>query len=174
MDDFLAKPYRQGQLAAILGHWLGEDDKRMANHDGGGATAAATPVAEGAGVPASLPVLDPAVLRKMAAQYSHDSGFVGRIIGIFQTEAANRLAQLETARARDDRELLTRAVHSLKSSGASLGAARLAALCRELEEAARNGERPASLAERAAALPQEVAAVQAALATLREDGWPIF
>ena len=144
MDDFLAKPYRQGQLAAIMSRWLGEDE-----------------------VSSALPVLEPAVLRKMAALYPHDPAFAGRIVGIFQAEAEKRLGQIETALAQDDRDLLVRALHSLKSSSASLGAARLAAICRTLEEAARNGSRPADLAPRAASLPDEVAAVRAAQETLR-------
>ena len=59
--------------------------------------------------------------------------------------------------------------HTLKSRWLNLGARRLAELCADLEERARD-EAAAELAPGAAAITEEFGRVQAALARLREPG----
>ena len=49
------------------------------------------------------------------------------------------LAELRTARVEGNADRFRRAAHSLKSSSATLGAARLSECCRRIEEATRTG-----------------------------------
>jgi HPt (histidine-containing phosphotransfer) domain-containing protein len=55
-------------------------------------------------------------------------------------EGSNTLVvEMRSAAASSDVPLLGRAAHTLKSNAASFGAARLAALCRDLEASAKEG-----------------------------------
>ena len=59
-----------------------------------------------------------------------------KIIELYLTDAASRLAELGRAVAAADGQALTETAHSLKGSSANLGATGLAELCHELEERA--------------------------------------
>jgi HPt (histidine-containing phosphotransfer) domain-containing protein len=61
-------------------------------------------------------------------------GLVERLIAAALDNAAKRVASAREALAAGDLEALGRAAHSLKSSAANLGAARLVELAREIEE----------------------------------------
>ena len=63
---------------------------------------------------------------------------------------------------------LGRAAHSLKSNAMSVGAVRLADLCRNLESDARSGP-VASPAERVAAIRDELVGVRAAVQDVRDE-----
>jgi HPt (histidine-containing phosphotransfer) domain-containing protein len=56
------------------------------------------------------------------------------VVGSFLTELPRRLKRLREALARGDREEVVFVAHSLKGSSGQLGALRLAAVSRELEE----------------------------------------
>ena len=63
-----------------------------------------------------------------------------RIIDLFESSASALLAELEQGLESGDLEVVTRAAHTLKSSGANLGATALAAQARLIEQAGRDGD----------------------------------
>ena len=105
--------------------------------------------------------LAPTALDGLLELAGGDEEFVGELIDGYMSESAGLLSSL---RAGDEQELM-RAAHTLKSTSASFGANGLAAICSQLEQAARRGERPADLVT---AAEREYAAVEAALLSERK------
>jgi HPt (histidine-containing phosphotransfer) domain-containing protein len=112
-----------------------------------------------------LPLLDTAALGELRASVGDDDAFVRELAAAYLAEGPNDLAALAAAAAAGDAAGTVRPAHTLKSSSAALGAARLAALCRQVEYAGREGR---------VATADEVEAVKstwdATLAALREAG----
>jgi two-component system, sensor histidine kinase and response regulator len=79
------------------------------------------------------------------------SGLVTKIVTMFVELGPGRLQRARDALASGSAHDLEHVCHSLKSSAAQVGAARLSSVCAELEELARRGEldRAASLVEEA-------------------------
>lgn len=110
--------------------------------------------------------VDPAALDRLLEMSGGDPDFVDELI---QTYLEDAVAQLEAMRAAADAmsaEALIRPAHSLKGNSASVGAERLAELCRQLEANARSGT-VAHAAEQVAATATEFDRVRAELAALR-------
>lgn len=132
MDDFLAKPYKQNQLQALLEQWLERAGRGSVRNDG-------EPGAAGAGD--GQPMLDRGVLAQLEAQMGDDGPeLIREIVGIYLQNTPQLLEAMETALARDNPEDLTRAAHTLKSGSASLGALRLSEICKRIELAAKDAE----------------------------------
>ena len=115
MDDFLSKPFSQQQLAALLKRWLAlhvlpESDRR-----------------EGA----RLPLIDPAVLRNIAALAR--PGLLDSMIELYMQHSPPLITAIELAAASAEPEALQVALHTFKSSTANLGGLRLATLTKECE-----------------------------------------
>lgn len=112
--------------------------------------------------------LDPGALAHLLEITGGDEAFVDELVDTFFDDAATQLDSLRAAAATQgtDPEVLVRPAHSLKSSAASVGAARLAELCRELEAAARSGT-VSDAAGRVAAIELEFAAAREALLAAR-------
>src|SRR5512141_2462738 len=112
-----------------------------------------------------LPLLDPAALAELRESVGGDDAFVRELAAAYLTEGPHNLAALVAAAAAGDAAGTVRPAHTLKSSSAALGAARLAALCRQVEYAGREGR---------VASADEVETVRstwdATLAALREAG----
>jgi len=142
-DDYLAKPVRQGQLAAAL-----ERQRRRL----GPAAAAMPPAAPPAAViaaPAAARaaddsasgVLDAAVIDRIVDMERRGAPrLLARLIDTYLDSAARLVDAAEQALANGDAPALRHAVHTLKSSSANLGASRFSAHCAELETLAGNGE----------------------------------
>jgi HPt (histidine-containing phosphotransfer) domain-containing protein len=80
------------------------------------------------------------VLKDLAAlQEEGDPDIVEEVGGIFLSHAPAKIEAIAESASKRDLQALERAAHSLKSSSAYLGAMRLSAMCRELEEQARSG-----------------------------------
>jgi hypothetical protein len=75
--------------------------------------------------------LDPAALESVLAMAGGDRSFVLEVIDEYLEDSARQLAALNEADGEDRR----RAAHTLKSTSASVGAARLAELCGQIERA---------------------------------------
>jgi HPt (histidine-containing phosphotransfer) domain-containing protein len=86
-----------------------------------------------------LPLLDPAALAELRESVGGDDDFVRELAAAYLAEGPNDLAALAAAAAAGDAAGTVRPAHTLKSSSAALGAARLAALCRQIEYAGREG-----------------------------------
>ncbi len=121
MDDFLSKPFTQGQLATLLRRWL---------------ALRALPESEGRDL-SRLPLIDAGVLRNIAALAR--PALLNSMIDLYLQHSPSLLAAIETAAANMQPDALFQAVHTLKSSTANLGGARLAMVAKECETLVRTG-----------------------------------
>ena len=96
---------------------------------------------------------------------------LGKIIGLYLESSAGLLQQARDAVASADPEALRQAAHGLKSSSANLGATRVAALCRELEQRGRE-RRLEDAAELLRALETHYLRAREALTGQLEKGLP--
>ena len=165
MDDYLGKPFRQAELAELLGRWLPQ-------------VAAAEPAPEATVDPAAFggppnprsgaAALDQTALAGLRALEANGAtGLLARAIDKFAGYGVELVEQMAAAVAAGDATGLARAAHSLKSSSANLGAKELAGHCRELEALASAGAMPADAEHRLAALRRAHQAATQALADER-------
>jgi HPt (histidine-containing phosphotransfer) domain-containing protein len=80
-------------------------------------------------------VLDPEALAALSELLGDDPAALAELVDAFVEEAPVRLAELRS----DDVALAGRAAHTLKSNALAFGGVELAAVCRQLEAAARDG-----------------------------------
>lgn len=85
-----------------------------------------------------LPVMDPSALERL--NRIGGQHFLVEMVELFLEHAPQRLATANEALAGGDLKTVYRAAHSLKSTAANVGAARLQALAAELEECAAAGD----------------------------------
>jgi PAS domain S-box-containing protein len=127
MDDYLAKPIAIEALRQKLAYWL--------NEPGAGAQEQADKTSE------RMAVIDQKTIGKLCKlQQLGEPDIVAELIGIYLNDAPVLLKRAREALAGNDESTLRRAAHSLKSTSANLGAIRLSALCKELEEMARRAD----------------------------------
>jgi len=106
------------------------------------------------------PILDATVLADLRESTGGDDDFVRELVEAYVSEAVGYLEAMSVAAAGGDAQAIVRPAHTLKSSSATLGAMRLSAISRGIEEAGR--------ADRTADLAGEVEQAQATWeATLR-------
>src|SRR5262245_36288529 len=111
-----------------------------------------------------LPVIDQSVLDELRDSVGGDQAFIADLASTYLAEGDGHLQQVTEALASGDIAGMVRPAHTLKSSSAALGAARLAAISREIEHAAREGRTEgldASVADARAAWTETVAAMRA-------------
>lgn len=84
-------------------------------------------------------VVDDAVLEELRASVGGDRSFVVELIEAYLTDGAAHVEAMATAVDDADADALVRPAHTLKSSSATLGAARIASTARELEMIGRSG-----------------------------------
>jgi CheY-like chemotaxis protein len=158
MDDFLPKPFTQVQLKAVLGRWAPvvqapQHDRALlaagdiAQPTGAAATAAAataaaatTTAAPASAAPASaapsaaakaIAVIDKKVLGYIACLGR--PALLGSLIDLYLEHSLPLIETIEAAIQGREPEGLAEALHTLKSSSANLGGARLNALLKECE-----------------------------------------
>jgi HPt (histidine-containing phosphotransfer) domain-containing protein len=100
------------------------------------------------------PILDAAVLAELRESTGGDDDFVRELVEAYVAEATGYLDAMAGAASAGDAEAIIRPAHTLKSSSATLGAMRLSAISRGIEEAGRAG--------RTEGLTADVARAQAA------------
>ncbi len=151
MNDYTSKPFDPSQLLALIRRCIEdassppvENVEEASVKDGG----------------LSAPGIDPAVVSQMKTSLPD---VWKSIVGIFLETAPEALQSLRQAYEGGDGPALQMAAHSLKSSSANMGAARLAFLLDLIESAAREG-RLDSVAAMLADTMAEYDAVAAALA----------
>ena len=84
------------------------------------------------------PVLDEAALQRLRdLDPDGRNHLLERVLRAFETSVLRLGAQLVEAREKNDMQAIRHAVHTLKSSSASIGALRLSRLCAEIEAAVR-------------------------------------
>ena len=112
------------------------------------------------------PALDPALVARLVRIGGRD--LLVQLIDTFTADAPGRRAALTTALAERDLRALASAAHSIVAGAGQLGATRLSAEARELEEAALRGD-AADAAARLPPLLDRFTTVLAALAAAREE-----
>jgi two-component system sensor histidine kinase/response regulator len=122
MDDFLSKPFTQQQLAAVLKRWLG--------------ARANLAQAERSDL-SKAPLVDVGVLRNIAALAR--PALLNSLIDLYLEHSPGLLAAVEAAAANLEPSAFAEALHSLRSSTANLGGARLVAAAKECEALLRGG-----------------------------------
>ena len=85
------------------------------------------------------PVLDEAAVAELSESVGGDGDFVADLVRTYLSEGEAHLEQMTAAAAAGDAEAIVRPAHTLKSSSASVGAARLARMARDIELAGREG-----------------------------------
>ncbi len=139
MDDYLTKPVTLMQLREVLVSWLIQDHAHVGSQgttDDPGSTSVKCDTAE---LEFGGVLLDQKALDNIrAVQQEGAPNILEKIIKIYFENSPKLLQALHDAVAEDNAaDTIGRAAHSLKSSSANLGATRLAALCGDLEEMAR-------------------------------------
>jgi PAS domain S-box-containing protein len=142
MNDYVAKPIRAEELVAAL-----KRAKPLRNGDGRLA-------------------LDAAALGSLRDLGGDD--FLREVIDAFLADAPDLIATLRRSLADQSTGELRRAAHTLKSNGATLGAAEFAELCRTLEQRAKDGELDGA-SELVDRIEQEYGPLQEALTALRSE-----
>jgi HPt (histidine-containing phosphotransfer) domain-containing protein len=85
------------------------------------------------------PLLDDAVLAELRTATGGDDEFILELVETYVTEGGANVEGMIAAAAAGDPAAIVRPAHTLKSSSASLGAMRLSATARAIEEAGRAG-----------------------------------
>ncbi|HEU4458211.1 MAG TPA: response regulator [Methylibium sp.] len=154
-DDYLAKPFRQNELHAMLTQKLpGTTDSPAAE-----APQTAQPVRAAASLDAQ------ALQRLRQLDPSGSNRLLDRVADAFETSTARLLPQLDAALAADDLDGVKHVAHTLKSSSASIGALKLSALCADIEGMIR-GRETAGLDARVAEMRREILTVGGSLREL--------
>ena len=127
MDDFVAKPVREEELAAAVSRWTRTDapiggNRRQARAESGHPA-----------LPDGGDVLDPSVVSGLRVL---DARVVAQLVETFSGRTVALVDELRGGIETADCALVSRTCHTLRGTSATLGASRLAALCGELEVAA--------------------------------------
>ncbi len=142
MDDYLAKPFTQQQLRDTLSRWIKlKTDERIAMSE---KTIVPPP-------PAPSETFEPSddhegVLNQSALDQIRVLRSPGRpdplvkVLKLYLTSSADLMEKLRSAVGNKDADGIRRAAHALKSSSGNVGAARLSAVCKELERIGREGQ----------------------------------
>ncbi|MGH8611572.1 MAG: response regulator, partial [Gammaproteobacteria bacterium] len=185
MDDYIAKPFTQKEIAASLSRWLPDKSEQVRRSE---IEQPDKPALEETVVwkPAVVRLdqqscqanekqakknrridgateLDLAALERIAAlQREGTPDIVIKVLGMYLENSPKLVNDIEQAAQRQDAQALHLAAHTLKSSSATLGATALAELCKQLEALGRQGGQQQA-GGRVAELRQEYDAVRKAL-----------
>ncbi|WP_447977085.1 response regulator [Candidatus Nitrospira bockiana] len=149
MDDYLSKPFTQGELRAILSRWVAIGRTSTPSPVPGAEIAADAPAAaaepmetrnEGGDDPSRPPTLDRNAWESIRAlQRPGQPDLLAKVITKYLASSQELLETMRAAVGSGDAPGVHRSAHTLKSSSATLGALRLAGLCKEGEQMGRAG-----------------------------------
>ena len=136
MTDFVAKPYRPDTLAEAIERCLGSRGASTASRE-----QAVTPALRVVTDGSNLPAFDAeAFQRTLPGGADPHSPLPRRVMTLFVRDTERLLRQLDKALAESDVATARRVVHSLKSSGAVVGAKQFADVAKRMEGFARDGD----------------------------------
>jgi PAS domain S-box-containing protein len=130
MNDYITKPIKLRELSVALKRWL--------------ENAASGTEAEDAPASGGCALLDRDVIasiRQLAA--TAGSNFLDELIGIYVSTTPPRIELMMQAAVVDDRAVIRKEAHGLRSASGHLGLVRMEALCQEIEECAEGAEKKA-------------------------------
>src|SRR5581483_6240586 len=88
----------------------------------------------------ALPVVDDAVIAPLyETDLRGDAAFLTEVVQAFRDDTPPRIATIREANAERSVDALVHAAHALKGSSGNFGAARMQALCVEIEQRGRAG-----------------------------------
>jgi CheY-like chemotaxis protein len=129
MDDFLSKPFREAELAAVLDRHLGPT------------TQPAAPLAAPQDEAPPAPAIDPAAINRLRAmQRPGRASLLHKIVALYLEHSQSLLAEVQRAIEAEDAQAVAFAAHSLKSESANVGAVGLAQTLQGLEHAGKRGD----------------------------------
>ncbi|MFW2367015.1 MAG: response regulator [Desulforhopalus sp.] len=146
MDDYLSKPFKQGDILKVLEAWSEREFAGLLKKDSGDTKNTIETNAtsysierditseEAENSPLDLNVLD--ALRDLQIDGAPD--ILTRVVDAFLVSSDPIITQLRVAAESDDREVLQNNAHSLKSSSANVGAMKLSGISKELELGCKN------------------------------------
>jgi CheY-like chemotaxis protein len=148
MDDYISKPLRPDELDAVLERWLGgaptPPPQAAAGNGGGGG---------GGGE-----LIDAGRVERFRADYPE---IADRLVALFADTTPPLIEQLSNAVHAGEDDSVRKLAHKLKGSCQNVGATRMAALCRQLEDP---GARGVPLVDQLAAVyPATLAEIRAIL-----------
>jgi two-component system sensor histidine kinase/response regulator len=138
MDDYLSKPFTQGQLQVMLERWVPKKNPGQRGDVSTGGPASDAHSTNG-GVSAGNALDMKAIDKLRALQRPGRTSVVRKVISLYLDSTPALIGQLSQAERRGDANALQEAAHSLKSSSANLGAFRLAQYFRELDQIGKSG-----------------------------------
>jgi CheY-like chemotaxis protein/HPt (histidine-containing phosphotransfer) domain-containing protein len=126
MDGFVSKPFRETDLEEVLMKWLQSSSPAPTDARSSGAT----------GGPGAI---DRAALEALRRASREGEAFVARVVRTWLRDAPQRIEEAYESLASGDLETAHRAIHSMKSASAMVGAKRLSESCRAMEPMVREG-----------------------------------
>ena len=152
MDDYLSKPIRTAELVKVLERIQNRVAGAQGNSlDSNTKQPVAQPITAGA-IPSDARLIDTQILDLEQLEdlryltpppdptnpsIEDEADPVGGLIRLFQRKALERMALMDSMRARGEWGPLAETSHSLRGASASMGFPRVAILCKDLEFAAR-------------------------------------
>ena len=132
MDDYLSKPLEPVHLNAVLEYWIGVPEPEPAP-----AAREPEPTIRNGGPT----VIDTGELDDLRRHTGSARGpdLIVDLVGLFLRHAPERVEAVERAVAAHDAEALREAARALRGSSRTLGAARMAEICAELEQIGTSG-----------------------------------
>ena len=163
MDAYLTKPVRKAELGEALAHATAS-----ASPPGGSGQ---PPIEPSTGLAAEEPPVDVDTLDRLTAELG-ERDIVSQIIQLYLAKTPGTIDDLVAASARRDTDKVRQAAHQIRSSSATIGATRLAALLQRIEDRARANTGDAGLDELAGQLRAEYPPTARALRELVLDDPP--
>jgi two-component system, sensor histidine kinase and response regulator len=127
MDDYLSKPFKREELARVLARHVAQD--------GRGKLAPESTPSDGE----SPSVIDRRVLADIR-NLAQGNGLLNKVLITYLESSASLIDEFKSSLDRGETETIHRAVHTLKSSSANVGAIALSELCRDVESDVRQGK----------------------------------
>jgi two-component system sensor histidine kinase/response regulator len=131
MDDFISKPVTLAAVETTLAEWAVESRESPMAPDASTHTGDERP---GWDDEPALDVNRITQLRQLGSMGGTD--LLGRVVGLFDRDRTTSLSAIRDASVSRSVPALQEALHKLKGTSANMGANRVAALCRQLEEQA--------------------------------------
>ena len=130
MDEYLPKPIKRASVHKILTHFFPQE----------AATSEAIHVSLPDKIQPSLSVVDEQALDDLHTLEKPGGFSLRRVIGLFIDQSDRFVSEMRQLLADEQGKDLQRSAHTFKGNGRDLGAQRLAAVCQQIEDRAREGQ----------------------------------